>query len=78
MSTEDKNTFHMVVAAHDEDGEPQEVEIRMTVRVPQGAKAAIFTLQIHDAERLQREAFAKVVDRVKLDTKVSVFHGIPE
>jgi hypothetical protein len=56
----------------------QEVEIRLTVKVPRDAKAANFTLQIHSAEMLVREAFDKMLERVTAETGLQVFQGTPE
>jgi uncharacterized protein YfdQ (DUF2303 family) len=59
-----------------EDAEPETMEVRLRVKVVDAR--AVFTLQIHDAERIWRKSFDKVCQQVILDTALPVYQGTPE
>lgn len=58
------------------DGDPQEMEVRLRVSVDQGK--AKFHLRIHTAEELLADAFTDLLGRVKEEAQVEVFIGTPE
>lgn len=58
------------------DSAPEAVEVRLRVEVKDGAP--VFTLAIHDPEKVLRAAFEKLVKRVEDGTGCPVFIGTPE
>jgi uncharacterized protein YfdQ (DUF2303 family) len=60
-----------------EDSEAELLEVRLRVRVEKDG-SAIFTLQIHDAERKWRASYQKVLDTVINKTGLPVYEGTPE
>lgn len=58
------------------DSDPVAVEVRLRVTVENGR--AEFSWQIHDAPKVLRAAFARLVERVRETTGLPVFVGTPE
>lgn len=58
------------------DSEPEVLEVRLRVEIEDGVP--VFKFQIHDGTKVLRNAFDKLVDRVKEATSLPVFIGTPE
>lgn len=59
-----------------QDGAPQPLEVRLRVTVEDGH--AVFTVQLHAAGDVLREAFKALCDWVVAGTALPVFTGVPE